>query len=327
MKVNLPASRRAKSLSPPNMTSQVYTEFTKGVRSGQWAYGPSCLTLEKAIAQELDLDPACVIATASCSHALAAARHFMHLNKPRVCPLTWPATYGYEGTWVDFENYCRSLPAVDIAVDLWGEPAWTAKPPIILDAAHRFLAPEHAEIIHGKTNFITYSFAPQKEISALMGGALVMRKPEWRDGLLTYLNGGIYNRYAAGPGVPKGLMPSPIARMVRAKMHEHPVRYAARQLALQKYHELLDDRLLTTPGYASGHLAVVLARTGAEREEWRGNLDKHGFQHGWHYPMTQAQKEAAPIASDLSDRVLTLPLHCHLTAQDAVEVLRRMVGA
>ena len=335
MKVNLPASRRAKSLSPPNCSGQVMNAFSSGIKSGQWAYGGSCQTLEAAIASELGIDPACVIVTASCSHALAAAHRFLGYeqgpgNGPVVNPLTWPATYGAESfgcEWADFDNYLLQLPQVDIAVDLWGMPAFRSGPVQIIDAAHRFLGEEHGPALQeGEAKFVTYSFALQKEISCFMGGALCFAEPAWRDDLLAILGGGIKDRVSVCRGVPKGLMPAPVARWVRMKMHEHSGRKAARLLVLNKYRELMGDRLLTDTT-ASGHLAVVLADDHEQRWEWRRNLHKHDVQFGWHYPLNEAQKKAAPRAADLSSRVVTLPLHCHQYVNDAVEVLRRMVGA
>lgn len=294
---------------------------------------------ETAVARLLDIPPEWVVATDSCTTALAAAGRLVYLEvdndnyrEVRVCPLTWPATYAWAEdrprspgiTWVTWADWGEG--PVDVGVELWGLPWENENTPKILDAAHRFGDPVHAEWLQlGAVEAVCYSFAPQKEVACWMGGALVSpRAGEVR----TWLRAGAEGRVYQGEGGVKGLLPDVAAAWLLQQVKHHERYKARRQVVLDEYERHLGKALLTRPGEASGHLCVVDAGSPEVRRLWRAALEKKpSIQWGHHYPLNEEQRRACPNAAALSDRILTLPCHVAMTRWDVRRVCQRLLWA
>lgn len=318
-------------LSPPEATmTEARTAFRLVQNSHKWAYGPKAKAVEKYLAKHLGIPEDCVIATMSCTHALEAAKYvFFPEGGFRVSPLTWPATYMVPAgidppTFVDVDPTSGwPLEPVDIAVDLWGRPS-TSLPCTILDSAHRFLAPEHADILHqGLAKAVTYSFAPQKELPCFVGGALCF-SPQVDDLLLhearMYLNCGTLDREPVLINGTKGLMPDIAAAMIWENLRRH--RYVGqrkkREDLLREYEKLLGPSMLTQPGYhnSSGHLCVL---NFPERDLVTSTLTSRSIEWSIHYPIALPEGVCCN-AKALADSLLTVPLHVGMSPQDVRRV-------
>lgn len=335
-----PIRGNAKSkLSPPYATKKDLDRITTLLTTGKWSYGPKAKELERRIAELLDVPPEWVIATDSCTTALAAAGRLIAPQggvapgngKLRVCPLTWPSTYSWchdEGDqieWVDCDDEGWPVSEVDVGVDLWGRALPDSCPVSILDAAHRFGDAEHGGYLReGAVQAVCYSFAPQKEIASFQGGALVSPRLPGSD-VPSYLHAGTRDRvYCQGGGV-KGLISDPAAMLAYRNMTHHDELKEARQKLLQEYYENLGDSMLTRPGEASGHLAVLDCGSPKIKHMVELALSRGPkIAYGHHYPLNEEQREACPNAAALSDRIITLPMHPALSRTEVVNICRRV---
>ena len=219
--------RPESQLSPPAFNQRATKRMMAALRSGQWANGPRALDIERRIGERIGVHPECVVATSSASVALAAATTILTVDRARVCPLTWPATYSSSAIpeWVDcLPGNPAPESEVDIGVDLWGRQGRyllterskgaggiaqdsdgvgreSIQCPRIIDAAHRFGDPIHGALLRagsGAVFAVVYSFAPQKEVPCWGGGALACRSKTMAKHCRTLLSGGIEARVWSG---------------------------------------------------------------------------------------------------------------------------------
>jgi dTDP-4-amino-4,6-dideoxygalactose transaminase len=79
-------------------------------------------------------------------------------------------------------------------------------------------------------------------------------------------------------------------------------------------------------GVSANHLVVALAPSPEERDRARERLREQRIQTSIHYPPIhrfsrfRSEGERLPVAEEIADRVLTLPLHPRLSAADVDEV-------
>jgi dTDP-4-amino-4,6-dideoxygalactose transaminase len=116
---------------------------------------------------------------------------------------------------------------------------------------------------------------------------------------------------------------------------------AARARLAARYRERLDGVAgLTVPtagpahAISAHHLMVVVLPRGAIREELRAELAAQRIQTSVHYPpihrfsaFRQLAGRPLPRTDALADRVLTLPLFAHMTAEQVDEVADALIDA
>jgi dTDP-4-amino-4,6-dideoxygalactose transaminase len=112
---------------------------------------------------------------------------------------------------------------------------------------------------------------------------------------------------------------------------------ARARLAL-RYQENLAGSPFTVPrqgarGTSAEHLFVAAAPSLEERRQARERLRERRIQTSVHYPpihrfsLYRSDGERLPVAEEIADRVLTLPLHPRLTEADVDEVCAALVEA
>ncbi|MCI0354813.1 MAG: DegT/DnrJ/EryC1/StrS family aminotransferase [Acidobacteria bacterium] len=320
------------------MPRGVWRRFEEAVRRGdQWnESGRAARNLERLIERKVGLPDRRVLVTINATAALrlACSHHFAEGYQPRVCPLTWPATFaaceaGVQ--WVDCDEGGWPVAEVDIGVALWGRP-WPARlpAPVIMDAAHRLFypGPEGSE-------YAIFSFGPTKEAACPVGGALLMYTDggQGLEDMLAYANCGAVGRTALvrdnlqPVGGIKACLPAPFAAWIAAQIGRQPQLRAARQRVLQEYADCLGNLLITKPGEASGHLAVLRFASEGERLAVETRLARNRVQTSLHYPAAVALREVCPGAWELSRRILSIPCHDQMRSGDAHRVARLVASA
>jgi dTDP-4-amino-4,6-dideoxygalactose transaminase len=300
------------------------------MRKGYLSYGHHCRIFESYLARQLDIPPEWVVATDSCTAALAAAFWWRSAwsfpgivfpGAPKLAMLIQAQACSDDGVvfrdvdplgWPEF--------AADYSCDLWGR-----RSPFlgrVHDAAHRFAAPEHPELLHNG-RMVCYSFGPQKEISCAGGGALLFRgmeNKEIRHKLMAFLNYGYHPEKRGlivdSPVAMRGLMQQDRAAYLRVEIKRQPTQRARRQKVLETYYNFLGDLLLTKPGECSGHLAVVKLNP-----EWVENCRRRmgaRYEFSLHYPVHPSYN--CPKAEELSKCLLTIPCHLHVTLHQAAKL-------
>lgn len=275
--------------------------FQRSVESGWWAYGEACRRLEEDILAATGGGGACIV-TKSCTAALAVASRLFECDSAP--SLTYPGTYsGFPREPILEPCVDDGWPArqCDVGVDLWGRKfPYLCK---VLDAAHNFASVGHRTRLLRGTEAICYSFGPTKELSAPLGGALVLADAAEAGKARDLLNNCHRDRGASRPmgRSEKQLMPEPIAAWLRESIHpaRRRSRTQARQDVLGAYEERLSGWLMTRPGEASGHLAVLRMDDEAQRDAVRVGLTRAGIEWSQHY------RTDDPV----SKRIITLPCH------------------
>jgi dTDP-4-amino-4,6-dideoxygalactose transaminase len=324
-------------LSPPHWHAHTDKAFRDKLRRGEWKDHGRVRGLEKVIARRLDVPPEWVLATNSCTSALGVAfllcedemcRPPGSLPRVRVCPLTYPATYcwavnfGWEIEWVDCDEDGWPVGEVDVGVDLWGRafPGSCC----VLDAAHRVLDSRHSELLRGdNVRAVSYSFGPQKEVPCLEGGALVAPALEKRrETAEALIQSGQGNALAGGW---KGYLSGPSAAAISKQISGHERAKQHRQNALAEYREWFGSALLTQPGEASGHLAVVRLQTPGHALAAKARLRKLHIDHSLHYPIPE--NIPCPNAKALVETLVSLPCHTEMRRHDVLLVARAVLTA
>jgi dTDP-4-amino-4,6-dideoxygalactose transaminase len=327
-------------LSSPKLPLSTFKEFEAAVITGRWDPSKRVEGLEHSIGYQLGVPPACVIATRSCTDALAAAWVYVlpWQSTVSVTAMTYAATFSFQNTlggelrFVDVDNDGWPTEWVEVGVDLWGRPFPVERLgyPVVLDAAHRVLAPEHGQYLtSGRVSAVCYSFNVQKEIPCICGGALVLQ-PELehlREDILGFIRSGTLKR----KGVPgrmgiKGYMPDPVAAWISMQQKAWKKwQYKTRQLVLEEYENKCGNFLVTRKGEASGSMAVIRFATNAERELVRRRLQGHHVETSIHYEVSEEFK--CPNATDLAGRILTVPCHAAMVRPDVMRVSRIIMSA
>lgn len=325
-------------LSPPHWPAATDQAWREAFRTGMWKDASKSRSLELQIARRLDVPKEWVLVTSSCTAALGVAFYLLSDEFPRerydsvpqcrVCPLTYPATYcwginnGLDMGWIDCDTDGWPVSEVDVGVDLWGRAF--PRRCIILDAAHRVLDPRHVEGLRcGSWKAVTYSFGPQKEVPCHEGGALLSPiLAGWREAAEAFIHSGQGRPLFGGF---KGYLSAPAARAIGRQFAVHSRMKEWRQKVLEEYREWFGDDLLTQPGQASGHLAVVRLRTPGHKLAAMSRLKRLAIDHSTHYPI--AEEFPCPGAKSLSQSVLTLPCHPAMRRHDVLLVARAVMTA
>lgn len=315
--------------------TKAITRVSAVLRTSQWKPAVMHTYVTNMVATAVGVPPSWVLMTNSCTSALTAAYYFNPNIRVSVPLMTYSATaaparlLGREVHSVDVDDAGWSVEDTTVAVDLWGRAAPTGLQTRILDAAHRFAGEEHAALAD-RGVAICYSFGPQKEVSCPQGGALVwsaMEDAETREQVEAFINYGQRGRVATGRGGICGWMPEPTAVLLGAHMakQQRQKDYSIRQSLLETYDSFLGTLLLTKPGEASGHVAVVLLPDEGSAKAVRATFKRLQIECGHHYPI--GTRYAGTNAYALSRRILTLPCHTHMVPKDAAKIARTVLTA
>jgi dTDP-4-amino-4,6-dideoxygalactose transaminase len=248
-------------------------------------------------------------------------------EKVRVCPLTYAATYAGVANeripieWVDCDFEGWPAGPVDIGVELWGRPFVVSgsELPTILDSAHRFAADYHKEVLEeGKVKAVVYSFNCQKEVAGIHGGAII--SPHLTDEWRTWMFCGTKDRVPIKPGGIKGYLQQPLAYIINKQLIHHKRRMNARRRVLEGYHEYLGNFLMTLPGLASGHLAVVRLPDEGHMLLVKHVLERNSIEWSTHYAVNPDTNCRGAI--ELSKRIVSVPCHARMTPADGRRIAR-----
>lgn len=254
--------------------------------------------------------------------------------------MTWPATYVCAPRYslVDTfgngarlnEQFSIEPDRVRVHVPLWGVEPWGAAEfehysklgPLIVDAAHLFAHSHHMRGLEkGYIQAVTYSFGPQKEITTWRGGALISPciTPEVR----AYANVGTRGRDLMVPAGGNHLMSEPALALLPMQLQRFYGMRAWRQDILRVYETRMRTSMtpITDTIQAGGHLAVNLFASKNAAGTASYILEKANIMTGHHYPLPKLYPAGLfPRASNLSERLLTLPCHLDMGPEDAHHV-------
>jgi dTDP-4-amino-4,6-dideoxygalactose transaminase len=113
-------------------------------------------------------------------------------------------------------------------------------------------------------------------------------------------------------------MPDPIAAFVRAQMRFLRVQRAKRQRYLEIYEGHLGKMMMTQPGEASGHLAVMRCENEGHAKLVRRRLEMLKTEWSLHYRVPEEYRRA----HELTRRLVTIPIHCEITSAQVAAIAR-----
>lgn len=225
---------------------------------------------------------------------------------------------------------------------LYGQPA-DLDPMLELAHKHGLKLLEDAAQAHGARykgrrigahgDAVAWSFYPTKNLGALGdGGALTTRDPDIARRVRQLGNYGFATRYVADvKGVNSRLDPLQAA-ILAVKLNHLDSWNDRRRAVANRYDELLDGCVIETPHVPDWaepvwHLFVVKSD---ERDVLARRLDAGGVQNLVHYPIPPHRQKAYdqmrlrpgsfPIAEQLADRVLSIPIGPHMNDSEIQRV-------
>jgi len=332
-------------LSPPITTKDAIRRWGTIIgTTDSWLRGKAIGRLETKLAALASVDPECVVATDTCTNALAAAGHVVFNmyyaggGSLHVCPLTYAGTYSWAEhakKWVDCDEEGWPLGRVDVAVELWGRsvphlwggPSFGVAP--IVDAAHRFRPEEVLAHFEAGSKAVCWSFGPMKELPGVRGGAAVFASAVSAKRARDFLNNGIVEGCPRGAPGRKGLMMNIDAVFLESQLRDAPRWQQLRQRVLEFYDRYFPTgsrvaTLMTRPGVASGHLCVLRFPNKERRDFVRHWLRNPAIDTSVHYPVPD---DAPPGAKELSGRILSLPCHPRMRFCDVRRICNFIIRA
>lgn len=258
-------------------------------------------------------------------------------------PVYWdvdPKTFNLETTRPpDFR-----MPSAFVPVHIFGNPCDTDaieqasgnfRAPVIYDAAHAFDVRLRGRGILSYGDASTISFHATKVFHTIEGGAIAFRRQDDHDRAAALINFGFDG---------SGNVPDELG--INAKMSE--VHAAMGLSVLEEINDVIDQRRTLVEAYSSRlsddvvfqawnpdsptlpfAFMPVLFGSRADRDRAKQDLELHGIEARAHFPSLDASK-ATPIATDLSERILCLPLYAGLAipAVDRIcQLVRRAIKA
>jgi dTDP-4-amino-4,6-dideoxygalactose transaminase len=196
----------------------------------------------------------------------------------------------------------------------------------------------------GERGVAATSFYPGKNLGAYGdAGAVLTDDPEIATAVRTLANHGGRTKYDHEVVGCNSRLDALQAVVLTAKLSRLTEWNAARRTAAARYDELLAglDRVVRPTVLAGNehvwHLYVIKLDDRATRETALEKLNAEGIGAGVHYPvalhLTRAfehlgyQRGAFPNAEDAADRILSLPLHPHITADQQERVVESLLAA
>ena len=214
---------------------------------------------------------------------------------------------------------------------------------VIYDAAHAFGVTVNGKAVAGFGDASMFSFHATKVFNTIEGGAVTFSNPELRQVLLNLKNFGIIGpesvKYVGG----NAKMNEFQAAMGLCNLARVDADISKRKAAVERYTECLRDipglKLLPCPKGVKSNYAyfpVIFDPDIRDREEVYKDLTARNiFPRKYFYPLTSSYEcyegrfhpEETPIARDIAERVLTLPLYGDLALEDVDRICGIIAGS
>jgi UDP-4-amino-4-deoxy-L-arabinose-oxoglutarate aminotransferase len=215
---------------------------------------------------------------------------------------------------------------------------------LIEDAAHAVEAEKDGVRVAELGDLTVFSFYATKTLTSGDGGAIVARDPAIADRLRRLRNHGVSKDAAARHGGRyvhwdmvefgyKAAMTDIEAALLLPQIERLGRRRDIRQSIVERYERLLRGHpgveLLAWSGRSGHHLFTVLVPPG-RRDAVLDGLGERGIGVAVNYRAVHTlqyyrekfgyARDAFPVAADIGDRTISLPLHTHLTERDVDRV-------
>jgi dTDP-4-amino-4,6-dideoxygalactose transaminase len=246
-----------------------------------------------------------------------------------------------------YGGFCPDMQAVKTIADQHGIP-------IVEDACHAPLAELDGRKMGTWGVAGTFSFFSNKNLATGEGGMIVTDDEIAADRLRILRSHGItsptherhlnrsttYDVAEAGYNYRLDEIRAAIGHIQLQKLAEMTEKRRQSAAKLRKAIHALNIEGLTIPfdnprGSAVHHLFVILLPPGTSRENFRSHLAEHGVQTSMHYPLlhhfqaTRAlfpEKPDLPIAEEVAERLVTLPMGPHIDDQ-AVDIISQAIAS
>jgi dTDP-4-amino-4,6-dideoxygalactose transaminase len=224
--------------------------------------------------------------------------------------------------------------------------------PLIEDAAHAMGTRDHRGLIGGRgTAGCCFSFYATKNLTSAEGGALATDDPELADFARSFRLHGLskdaWNRYrpdaktlsydVLGDGL-KANLPDVLAAVARVQLRRFDELQARRRMIVDAYRSALADvpGVRLVPGEAepdsADHLMVVVLPDGTDRSAVQASMQAQGIGTSVHFRPLHTfgwfaeqgvgpGPGGTPVADELAERTLSLPLHPRLSEGDVARVV------
>ncbi len=201
---------------------------------------------------------------------------------------------------------------------------------VVEDAAQAHGAEHQGERVGALGDAACFSFYPTKNMTTGEGGMVTTDRDDVADRLRSYVNHGrpgaggcsSYEHVRLGHNY---RMTSIAAAIGRAQLDRLPAFNEARRANAATLDDALDDTAVETPTEPDGRRHVYHQYTVRvpDRDDFAGYLDDEGVGTGVYYPTPIHEQPAyadasadAPVAERAADRVLSLPVHPNVSADD-----------
>jgi dTDP-4-amino-4,6-dideoxygalactose transaminase len=220
---------------------------------------------------------------------------------------------------------------------------------VIEDAAHALGADLAGDSCGSLGDAGCFSFFPNKNVTTGEGGMVVFRDEPaaskarlLRSHGMTALTWDRHRGHASGYDVVEfGFnyrLDEPRAALGIVQLSRLDEFNEARSRLALRYQENLGGSLFTLPaqgtrGTSAHHLVVAIGPSLEERERARERLREQRIQTSVHYPPIHCfsryrmEGENLPVAEEIADRAITLPLHPKMTESDVDEVCSALLAA
>jgi len=245
----------------------------------------------------------------------------------------------------------RVQPRALIGVDLFGQPAdWPALSAIarreglftIDDLAQSFGASLGGRMLGTQADATATSFFPSKPLGAYGDGGALFTESDARAALYRSLrtHGEGTTRYEVLRTGMNGRLDSIQAAVLLSKLTVFPEELAARERIARQYDARLGNAVETPHRVPDSTCAwaiySILLRDGAERDRVQSTLKADGVPTAIYYPRPLHRQPAyrdhhdgaaLPVSEDIADRILALPIHPDLSADDVSRVCDSVLAA
>ncbi|KAB1189954.1 aminotransferase class V-fold PLP-dependent enzyme [Haloferax sp. MBLA0076] len=251
-----------------------------------------------------------------------------------------PETYNIDPDAL--EARLRSGEQVDavIAVHLYGLPADMTRLTELAET-YDFLLVEDAAQAHGAEvngqrvgsfgDAACFSFYPTKNMTTSEGGMITTNHADVAERAARFVDHGRVSGYEHGEVGHNFRMTSIAAAIGRAQLEKLPDFTTARQRNAAALTEYLEDAPVTTPVTPPGRTHVFHQYTvqcdDVGRDALKSYLDANNIGTGVYYPKPVHEQApykhlsvSAPVAESVAKRVLSLPVHPGLSAEDVERV-------
>ncbi len=366
-------------MTRPTIDDETIAGVAEVLRSGWLTSGPNVKALEAKLSEYCGGRPVRVFNSGTCTMEIALRIAGVGAGHEVITtPLSWVATsnvileVGARPVFVDIDPVTRNLdlarveaaitPATRaiIPVDLAGLPvdrdrlyaiAQKHHLRVVEDAAQSFGSTWNGQRIGAIGDFVSFSFHPNKNITTIEGGALVLNNEaeaklaeQYRlqgvvrsgfDGMEVELVGGKFNLTDVAARVGLGQLPR--IEAFNAKRRELARAYfdlfeapAVRALGLG-----LPPRDFTSTNWHMFQVVLPEERLALKRADVMAQLHAAGIGTGVHYPAIHRfalyrklgwKDGDFPIAERVCRNILTLPLFPAMTRADAARVVDALAG-